>query len=167
MKLIKPSKKYEGSWKRALKEFKSEDVSGFWNYPCEPKNIDEYIKRCEKHSKGLSLEKPLVPASTYWLIDDGEFVAHINIRHKLNDNLKKRGGHIGYAVRSSKRKMGYGSKILELALPKAKRIGLNRVLITCDDINEGSWRIIENNGGKLEKKTMFKGVRTRRYWIDL
>ena len=67
--------------------------------------------------------------------------------------------------------MGYGTKMLELALKKAKLIGLNKVLITCDDDNPGSARVIEKNGGILENKILNiidgQQVLIRRYWIDI
>ena len=47
----------------------------------------------------------------------------------------------------------------------------DRVLITCDDNNIGSCKVIEANGGVLENKVENTdcGERflTRRYWIDL
>jgi len=44
-------------------------------------------------------------------------------------------------------------------------------LITCDDDNIGSIKVIENNGGILENKvknSLARGnVATRRYWINI
>ena len=61
--------------------------------------------------------------------------------------------------------------MLALALKEAKKMGLKRVLITCDDINYGSAKVIENNGGVLENivENNIDGeiIHTRRYWIDL
>ena len=61
--------------------------------------------------------------------------------------------------------------MLKLGLEKAKQLGLDKVLITCDDDNYGSIGVIENNGGILENKVRNvinnKEVITRRYWIKL
>ena len=61
--------------------------------------------------------------------------------------------------------------MLSLALKKAKQMGLDRVLITCDDDNLRSAKVIENNNGKLEnivENTIDgKTILTRRYWIEL
>ena len=50
-------------------------------------------------------------------------------------------------------------------------LGLSRVLITCNDDNYGSARVIEKNGGILQDKVIntIQGaeILTRRYWIDL
>ena len=61
--------------------------------------------------------------------------------------------------------------MLALALKKAKQLKLEKVLITCDDTNPASARVIEKNGGVLENKVTNiiddKPIVTRRYWIDL
>ncbi|MEU2385508.1 hypothetical protein ABZ606_12680 [Streptomyces sp. NPDC012461] len=56
---------------------------------------------------------------------------------------------------------------LGAALPEARALGLDRVLVTCDDDNTGSRRSIERNGGVLEDvRTTTAGIK-RRYWITL
>lgn len=167
MKLVKPTKKYEQSWKAALAEFEAEERKGFWNVPENPTDLNEYIQRTENHSKGINLPDYWVPATTYWLIDKNEMVGHVNIRHELNEKLEKIGGNIGYTIRPKYRGQGYGTKILELAIPKAQEIGLKKALVTCDDDNVASTRIIEKNGGKLDCKFEFEGKLIRHYWINL
>lgn len=168
MKLTKPSKKYEGSWLEGIVEFEEEQRKGFWNIPEKPINIDEYIRRCENHSHGKNLPEYWVTATTYWLIDNDEFVGHVNIRHELNSQLEKIGGHIGYAIRPSKRQKGYGSAILALALPKAKILGLQKVLVTCDAENTASQKIIVKHGGTLQDIIQNEdGKSAHRYWITL
>jgi len=41
--------------------------------------------------------------------------------------------------------------MLRLALVEARKLGLSRVMLTCDDTNLASIKVIENCGGKLEK----------------
>ena len=53
-------------------------------------------------------------------------------------------------IRPSKRNQGYGKKILQLALLKAKALGINKVLITCDETNIASKKIIEASDGVFE-----------------
>lgn len=167
MQLVKPTKKYEQSWHEALAEFRAEGQKGFWNWEKEPINLDKYIKLTRDNEKGESLPKDWVPATTYWLIDNGKFVGHTNIRHELNDYLAKIGGNIGYYIRPSARNKGYGTKILKLALIKAKQLGLQKVLITCDQYNIASKKIIEKNKGKFKDKIFEEGKTTIRYWIEL
>ncbi len=82
------------------------------------------------------------------------------------------GGNIGYGINPKYWKQGYGTKMLELGLEKAKDlIKEDKVLITCDDDNIGSSKVIENNSGILENKVknIIDGeeIFTRRYWINL
>lgn len=59
----------------------------------------------------------------YWLVDEERncFIGEISICRKLTDNLKCYGGHIGYGIRFSQWKKGYGTLMLRLALEKAKK----------------------------------------------
>jgi predicted acetyltransferase len=66
-------------------------------------------------------------------------------------------------VRPSRRGEGHATRALKLALPRASALGIDRVLLTCDEDNEPSRRTIERNGGVYEDTRNGK----RRYWIDL
>jgi len=167
MFLTKPTKKYEKSWHDALKEFQDEKRIGFWNMDKEPTDLDEYIKSCQIYEKGENLPNNRVPATTFWLIDNNKFIGHTNLRHKLNDYLKKEGGNIGYYIRPSERSKGYGTKILELVLVEAKKIGLKKALVTCDQSNIASQKVIEKNGGKYDSKVSSTPEPKLRYWINL
>jgi predicted acetyltransferase len=79
------------------------------------------------------------------------------------------GGHIGYEIRPVKRRQGYGTEILRLGLEKARELGLRKVLVTSDEDNIGSRKIIEHNGGIFENAIEIEGdpVQKLRYWIDI
>lgn len=111
----------------------------------------------------------LVNAHTYFLFDEtGNIVGAANIRHTLNQHLLNFGGHIGYGIAPSHRGKGYGKLQCKLALEKAKDLGLNRVLITCNDNNVASARTIEACGGVFEdKRAEGDGGLVRRYWFNL
>ncbi len=130
-------------------------------------NFSEFLTKMRNYEKGKNLPKGYVSASYYWLVDNNDFVGETTIRHKLTKALLKEGGHIGYGIRPTKRKLGYGTKILTLALKKAKKLGIKKVLVTCDDNNIGSRKVIEANEGILEKKIRHKGKLLRHYWIKL
>jgi len=86
----------------------------------------------------------------------------------LNEKLWKTFGNIGDGVRPTERKKGYVTEIIRLALIKAKEIGLNRVLMSCDKTNIGSKKSIINNGGVLENEYVDEdGNVEERYWISL
>jgi predicted acetyltransferase len=102
-----------------------------------------------------------VPCTIWWWCDGTTYLGRIAIRHELNERLRRKGGHIGFDMRPSARRRGNGTAMLKAALPKARELGLQHVLITCDEDNLGSRGVIEANGGVLE----FVGEGHRRYWV--
>jgi predicted acetyltransferase len=117
----------------------------------------------------------------YWLVEGGRYLGQSSIRPELGTPyLITYGGHIGYSIRPMLRRLGYGRKILQLALERCGELGLKRVLVTCDEDNEASRRIIEANGGLFESSLVMDAVVARaegrrdedevrklRYWFEL
>lgn len=110
-----------------------------------------------------------VPDSTFFCLDVERdiFVGAVNIRHYLNDQLLFSGGHIGDGIRPSERRKGYATAMIGLALEECKKLGIKKVLMTCDKDNIGSAKSIINNGGILENEVVDDGVIEQRYWISL
>ena len=106
-----------------------------------------------------------VHCTYWWIVEGDEVLGAIALRHELNDFLLRAGGHIGYGVRPSARRRGLASWALARVLPYARSQGLDRVLLTCEEGNEGSRRAIERNGGVLEDIRDTESGRLRRYWI--
>ncbi len=79
-----------------------------------------------------------IPDTPFHLFGDGYPLGFSNLLHELNENLKARGGHIGYCIRPTERKKGYGYVILDL-------------LVTCDESNIPYRKIIEKNGGRIDR----------------
>ena len=126
------------------------------------------IKQLENESKGFGFqhEYVMVPHSTYWLVNsENEILGVSNLRHELNENLRRIGGHIGYGITPSDRRKGYATLILELSLVEARKKGIGDVLVTCHKDNIGSAKSITNNGGILEKEFEDEGVMYQNYWI--
>ena len=102
-----------------------------------------------------------VPCTTLWWVDGDAYLGRLAIRHTLNDFLLDVGGHIGYDVRPTRRREGHATAMLRQALPWAHDLGIDRALVTCDEDNLASVRVIEAAGGELED---VRGVK-RRYWV--
>jgi predicted acetyltransferase len=102
-----------------------------------------------------------VPSTTLWWVSGDDYLGRIAIRHRLTPGLLSYGGHIGYDIRPSARRRGYATAMLAAALPVANELGIDPVLITCDEDNVGSRKVIEANHGVLEDK---RGVKLR-YWV--
>ncbi len=166
MKLVLPTAEYKASLLASANEHLSAGET--LDYTMRPTfdDFDAGLLRLQDKSAGRSLEPGWVADTTFWLVDGGEYIGRISVRHELNDRLRQVGGHIGYSIRPSKRRRGYGSHILRLVLPEAKQLGINPALLTCDDDNTASWKIIEANGGKLENKIELDGKLIRRYWLE-
>ncbi|WP_106495269.1 GNAT family N-acetyltransferase [Lentibacillus sp. Marseille-P4043] len=109
-----------------------------------------------------------LPSTNYFLIDDNErIVGMVDIRHDLNEFLRNVGGHIGYSTRPTERKKGYATLILAEALKKCKKLGIDRVLVTCDEDNIGSAKVIIDNGGIEDEGFVDDdGTVMRRFWIN-
>lgn len=96
-----------------------------------------------------------------------EYVGSIQLRHYLNDALLETGGHVGYGVRPSRRHRGYATWALGAVKEEARRRGMARLLLTCDEDNLASARVIEANEGLLEDVRKTPSGTMRRYWIHL
>jgi predicted acetyltransferase len=129
-----------------------------------------FVQRLRDQMSPETVQPGRVPSHHFWLVTHDQRVIGISsLRHWLMPHLEKEGGHIGYRIRPSERRKGYGTRLLALTLEKAIGIGLTRVLVTCDEDNIGSRRIIEKNGGQLAGKGISEmtGKPVLRYWIDL
>jgi predicted acetyltransferase len=165
--LVRPSADYKDSFIEAVREFQAEN--NYLEYDIEhlTANFDQVVQEALNR---LHHPRPRrVPETIYWLVEADTYIGRVGIRHELNDQLRLLGGHIGYDIRPSKRRRGYGTFALKLALVKVHDLGIRQALITCDATNIGSRKIIEANGGRLHDEIMLKGrtVATRRYWIDI
>jgi predicted acetyltransferase len=121
-----------------------------------------------QHERGENLPANHVPSTFLFAFDGTRIVGRVSIRHTLNSYLERFGGHIGYVVVPEYRRQGYATAILRQSLEIARqKLGLKRVLVTCDDDNVGSIKTIEKNGGALESTVIGPDVDKpkRRYWI--
>ncbi len=164
------------SWQSAMLEFGDEVVhgAGFWHRP-EEERRDFTAEACKKFVDQLLtfadhdrvLPEGMVHCDYYWVVDGDpgqpeQVVGFLAFRHELNGFLLEEGGHIGYAIRPSRRREGHATRALALAVRRAAELGLDRVLVTCDDDNRASAATIVGNGGVLEDVRKGK----ERYWID-
>lgn len=167
--LVKPTEALKEQYLEMMEEWKRyEEEIIPWSLNFDPTRFDLLVKTLEGYSKGEGLEKGYVESTTFWLINKScRILGAIDIRHRLNENLLFRGGHIGYGVRPSERQKGYATKMLSLALQACKTMGIQRVLITCAKDNAGSVRTIVNNSGVLDSEGIDNGECFQRYWINL
>ena len=170
IRLVKPCSRYIESYIKAFEEYKEHSIS---SYGFSDATAFDILEKFDNYRYERDLKPGRVGAHFFWLVDDEKdyFIGEVSIRHNLNEALERYGGHIGYGVRYSEWNKGFGTLMLKLALVEAKRIGLDKILITCDDTNIGSARVMEKNGfvfcDKIENTLNGKTFVTRRYWKTL
>lgn len=171
--LVVPDARLHESWADCVRDFGEGpmDGSGNWHFPVGWRDdlgetgcravVDVLLPYADP---AHVLTDDRVHCDYYWITDGdpAAVVGFLALRHRLNAFLLEEGGHIGYSVRPSRRQEGHASRALALAVRRAAELGLDRVLLTCDEDNEPSRRTIERNGGRYEDSRNGK----RRYWID-
>ncbi|MEE1802608.1 GNAT family N-acetyltransferase [Streptomyces sp. NPDC101062] len=149
----------EGAVERSLLLHEMEEYAATWHRP------EVFAAYCERLNAEPLEETPRiqgwVPCTTLWYADGDTFLGRLAIRHRLNPFLRELGGHIGYAVRPTARRRGHATAMLAAALPIARGLAIDSVLVTCDTDNTASRKVIEAAGGKLEDE---RGGKLR-FWI--
>ena len=172
VRLIKLTKEYERELGEMIDEWKLDQETNHTNhspwaiFKNDYHDFDYYLDNLEiKETKDGR-----VPDSVFFLLDEdrNRLLGAVNIRHFLNDYLLREGGHIGDGIRPSERRKGYATEMIRLALIECKKLGIKKVLITCNKDNIGSAKSIKTNGGILENEIIDSdGELLQRYWIDI
>lgn len=157
LQIINPSVKYKESYLSYLNEIDDEEK---YPYPMDFDHSDfpALIKKLSNYSKGIGLPDWLVPNTTYWLIEGKELIGVSHLRHSLTAKLMESGGHIGLGIRPSYRGKGYGKKLLDLTIEKAKKLSIKGIHIHCHKDNKASSRMIKSSGGTLIDEVAEEGT---------
>ena len=95
------------------KEVKKIDAENTFEGLSIIKNVDscdfeDLLNELEQAKNIQDIKQHLVNQTTFILFDGNErALGGVNIRHKLNENLLKHGGHIGVLIRPSERRKVY------------------------------------------------------------
>jgi predicted acetyltransferase len=166
--LAKPARSHKEALLDAVREF---HAAGEYDITAEQlgAQFEDLIQRLDRSNDPAAAAPGELPYEDFWMMDGEIWIGKLTLRTTINEQYLHAGGHIGYEIRPSMRRRGYGTALLRLGLEKARGRGLTRVLLTCDETNLGSRKVIENNAGQLENLVEVKGqtVRKMRYWIDL
>lgn len=169
LQLIPPTESLRASFLCALREFQHEGLPWWQGGDLEIAERDFAAFVAKKQADAHGSPDSVVPKTHLWALAEQQFVGRISIHHKLTDALRLQGGHIGYDTVPSLRGRGVATEMLRQALPLARALGLREVLLTCDDTNTASIRVIERNGGALRETRVLAADRPRKryYWISL
>jgi len=173
IKLIEPTIEYEKDiWDFRQEILDSDDKDKFAG--CGTLEIcssaKEWIENCKLISNKDTCPISKVPSNVYIAvrINDNKIVGIIDLRHHIDHPiLSSWGGHIGYYVRPNERKKSYGKEMLRLNLINAQKLGIKKVLITCNQNNIASEKTIISNGGIFETLITVGEELMKRYWITL
>ena len=170
--LTKPNMAYMDSYRASIAQYRAHGVEDF-AYPkvATKRGAAAYLQKMDNFRRGIDMPKGYVPSSGFWLVDGRHYLGSGDVRHYLNDSLRRFGGNIGYSVNPLFWRLGLGTLLLALLLNEAKHLHIAKPIITCYDGNTASAKIIEKNGGVLLRKINNKihGVDrlTRIYEINL
>lgn len=163
--LIMPTEKNRSDVLAFYNEFEQnhETCIGYGGY----KNYDAWLCAMQNRKSGKNLPKGYVRENFYLCYAGDEMVGVFSLKFELTEYLLHFGGHVGYAVKPSKRRCGYATQILKLGLQLAQELGFHMILAVCDEDNVASECVILQNGGILED-TLYDSderVFVKRYWI--
>ncbi|WP_049571689.1 GNAT family N-acetyltransferase [Streptomyces sp. SBT349] len=173
--LVLPTTDVHTSFLEAVKEWQAEgrgvagdnsmlarDIEIFGPRWSDPSVFDTYVRRTIADGMEES-PRPVgfVPSTVLWYVTDHTFLGRLSIRHRMTRRLLDWGGIIGYDVRPSARRRGHATAMLRASLPVAHELGHDPVLLTCDEDNVASRKVIEACGGVFEDQRAEK----LRYWI--
>jgi len=119
-----------------------------------PKNTphDQAVASLAAWSRGERLQPGWVPCTTAFFEENGVLKGVVNVRHHLDDTLRKRGGHVGYSVAPTHRGQGVARTMLRWALHTCRSHGVDVALVTTHPDNIASQKVIEACGGVLVRQ---------------
>lgn len=173
IKLMEPTIEYkEDIWKFRQEIIDSSDHDKFAGCGTLEQSMTavEWIETTKLTSNADTCPNDKVPSNIYIAVrlTDNRIVGIIDLRHHIEHPiLSTWGGHIGYYVRPTERGKGYGKEMLRQNLINAQKLGIKKVLITCNIDNIASEKTILANGGIFERTITVDNEEMKRYWITV
>ncbi len=130
-------------------------------------NVGAYIEAANGWACGQNVAKGWVPTDVYWIVEIGEVVGELAVRHRLTPHLREIGGHIGYMTHPNHRGKGVATYALGQGLKVLAAMDVAEAIVTCRDDNSGSIRVIEKCGGIRARDSIDPTTQRRRYVFPL
>ena len=122
---------------------------------------ESYLKKRVSYSEGKGLPEGWPPITMYICIESEIILGAIRVRHGTNDYIEDVIGHIGYETSPKARGNGVATAMLNWVKDNVME---GDVIVTCDENNIASKRVIEKCGGhylnffysKEESRTVYR-----------
>lgn len=132
-------------------------------------DFDKWLRGMQNRAAATDLPEGYVRENFYLCYDQEEMVGVFSLKFELTPFLLHYGGHIGYAVKPSRRNRGLATQMLAQGLDIAKSLGFEKLLLVCDEDNYPSEKVIQKNHGIFENRLFDsgEGLFVKRYWISV
>ncbi len=160
----------EAPFMKALKDWEGEDLSWFTFDWAPGIDFAGHLERLALNKRGVDLPTGFVANTMFYGFLGDEIIGRVHVRHELNEYLRARGGHIGYALAPRFRGRGLSFEMVSQVLPYLKNeLRLSQVLITCSKDNAVSVSLIKKLGAKYENSLhdQKSGETVCRFWLEL
>jgi predicted acetyltransferase len=144
--LTAPSTAVRDSFLEAARDLRDEGWLATFPVEKVAADFDGYVQRVRAEERAWG-----VPVTTFWYTEGPLYLGTVIVRHRLTPELARDGGHVGYHVAPRRRRQGHATAMLAAAVAYLHHeLGITSILVTCDQSNTASSRVIEANGGVLE-----------------
>lgn len=129
-------------------------------------DVPAFVELLNRRALGEDIPNGWVPETTFWIVESGQVVGEVELRHPLNEWLQQVGGNIGYLTHPEHRNKGIATFALREGVKILAGMGVEQALVTCRDDNIASIRVIEKCGGVRIQDSRTDGSPRRRYLVN-
>ena len=144
--LVRPHPRYLESYRQACQETWDHIHNRYILH--DPAVFDQWRETIfdifEKRFQGQALPEGWYPSLMLWAVQGDRFIGATNIRTVQDEELISYGGTLGYFIRTSERGKGYGTALAQLAVEAAQLLGIEPIVITCQESNAASMAVGEH-----------------------